>query len=92
MSNLKILVWKNTSGVGEPEVEVKIPTRLARWIPRLMRFVPKKTMEDNWGTDVDFNKMFVELEGLIKEASEGGQPEIMDVKTKDSHVKILVEE
>lgn len=91
MSDLKIFVWKNREGVGEPEVEVKVPVRLARWIPRMMRFVPKKTMEENWGQDVDFDKLFSELDALVKEAVEGGHPEILDVKTKDTHVKILVE-
>ncbi len=91
MSDLKILVWKNREGSGEPEVEVKVPVRLAKWIPRMMKFVPRKTMEENWGQDIDFDQLLAELDSLVKEAVEGGQPEIMDVKTRDSRVKILVE-
>lgn len=91
MSNLKILVWQNRDMVGEPDVEVRIPTSLAKWIPRMMKFIPRKTKEETWGNDVDFNAMLSDLENLVKEAAEAGQPEIMDVKTKDAHIKILVE-
>ncbi len=91
MSNLKILVWQNREGTGEADVEVRIPTNMAKWVPRLMRFMPKKTMEETWGSDVNFDEMFIDIEKLVKEAAESGQPEIMDIKTKDSHVKILVE-
>ncbi len=91
MSNLKILVWQNREGVGEADVEVRIPTSLAKWVPRLMRFVPRKTKEETWGSDINFDEILTDIEKLVKEAVESGQLEIMDVKTKDSHVKIMVE-
>ena len=91
MSNLRILVWKNPEGTGEPEVEVTIPTRLARWIPRMMKFMPRKTMEENWGGQVDWESMLSEVDSLIKEAEVGGAPELVRVKTRDSFVRITVE-
>ena len=91
MSSLIVLVWQNREGTGEPEVEVRIPTSLAKWVPRLMRFVPKKTKEETWGEGVDFDAMVSNIDELVKEASEGKIPEIMTVKTKDSYVKIGIE-
>lgn len=91
MSNLKILVWQNKEGAGEPDVEVKVPTSLAKWVPRLMKFVPRKTKEETWGHDINFDEMFADINTLVEEAAKSGQPELMDVKTKDSYVKILVE-
>ena len=91
MVNLMILVWRNKEGTGEPEVEVKIPAQLAKWIPRLMRFVPKSTREQTWGEDVDFEGMFADVEKLVSEASMAGHSELMTVKTKDAFVKITVE-
>ena len=92
MSNLKILVWKNSEGTGDPDVEVKVPTSLAKWVPRMMRFVPRKTKEETWGHDVNFDEIFSDIEKLVKEASEGRQPELMTVKTKEAFVKIMIEE
>jgi hypothetical protein len=91
MPTLKILVWRNREGTGEPEVEVTVPANLVKWIPRLMKFVPKKTREETWGQEVDFDAVMGELEGLVNDAVSGGKPELMDVKTKDSHVKFLVD-
>jgi len=64
---------------------------LARWVPRLMKFVPKETKEKNWGKEVDFDALFGEIETLVKEASEKGESEILDVKMRDSHVKMIIE-
>ncbi len=91
MSNVKILVWQNREGTGDPDVEVLVPTKLAKWVPRMMKFMPKKTKEETWGSDVDFEEVFGNIEKLIEEAVQSGQNELMDVKTKDSHIKILVE-
>ncbi len=91
MSDLKILVWQNKEGTGDPEVEVKIPTSLAKWVPRMMKFVPRRTKEETWGKDMDFDGMFNDLEKLIAEAAESGLTELMDVTTKEAHVKILVQ-
>jgi hypothetical protein len=91
MSNLVILVWQNREMVGDPDVEVRIPTSLAKWVPRMMKFVPKKTKEETWGSDVDFDGMFADIEKLVNEASAAGQPELMKVKTKDAFVKITIE-
>jgi len=92
MANLEILVWKTKEPDAgtEPEVEVKIPGSLARWVPRLMACVPKKTKEEMWGADADFDAIFADLEKLMDEAAKSGTKEIMDVKTRDSRFKILV--
>lgn len=98
MFKLMILVWQNREGTGEPDVEVKIPTSMAKWVPRLMKFVPKETKETKetkektWGHEVDLDGVLGDLENLVKEATETGQPELMRVKTKDAFVKITVEE
>ncbi|HEV2226322.1 MAG TPA: hypothetical protein VGR56_05895 [Nitrososphaerales archaeon] len=91
MSNLSILVWQNKEGSGEPEVEVKIPVSMVKWVPRLMKFVPKKTREENWGEDVDFEGMFADIDKMVKEASEKGEPELMTVRAKDAFVRIKVD-
>ena len=91
MANLMIHVWQNREGTGEPDVEEKIPAAMAKWVPKLLKFVPKKTKEENWGRDVDFDAVFADLENVIKEAVEKGEAELMSVKTHDSYVKILVQ-
>ena len=64
MANLKILVWQNAKATGEPEVEVKVPAGLAKWVPRLMKFVPRKTKEETWGQDVDFDGLVADVQKL----------------------------
>jgi len=91
MPNILILVWQNKEGSGDPDVEVRIPAGLAKWVPRLMKLVPRKTRETTWGEDIDFDAMFADLEKLVKEAAEGGLTELMTVKTKDAYVKMTVE-
>ncbi len=91
MTDIKVLVWKNKEAVGEPDVEVKIPAGLAKWIPRMMAFMPKKAQADLWGEHPDFAAMVGNLEQLVAEATASGVSEIMDVKTKDSHVKVLLQ-
>jgi hypothetical protein len=86
-----ILVWQNREAKGEPDVEVRIPTSMAKWVPRLMKFVPKKTKDETWGQDVDFEGMFADIDKLVSEASENGQPELVTVKAKDAFVKITIE-
>lgn len=90
MAKLKILVWESKDPSGEPDVEVIIPSYLAKWAPRMMKFMPRKAKEEIWGTDInweDFN-----LDEMMKEAIEQGESELMVVKTKDAHVKMLIEE
>lgn len=91
MTTIKILIWKTTVATGDPDVEVKIPSAVARWVPRLMAFMPKKTKDEVWGEDVDFKSMFENLDQLVAEAAAKGLSEIAQVKTKDGLVKILVE-
>lgn len=91
MSNLVILVWQKREATGEPDVEVRIPTSLAKWVPRMMRFVPKRTKEETWGQGIDFDGMFADIEKLVSEASASGQTELMTVKAKDAFVKITIE-
>lgn len=43
MAKLKILVWETKEPIGEPAVEVTIPTYLAKWVPKMMQFMPRKT-------------------------------------------------
>jgi hypothetical protein len=92
MADIKILIWKAREPPegAEPDVEVKIPASLARWVPRMMTFVPKKTREETWGADADFS-VFADLEKMVNDMPEAGVKEIMDVKTKDSRLKVLVE-
>ena len=91
MANVIILVWKNRDGTGEPEAEVRIPTNLAKWLPRMMMFVPKKTKEETWGQDIDFGAMAADIDKMVQEALASGPTEPMTVRTKDSFVKISVE-
>ena len=91
MSNLKVLLWKNREGTGDPEVEVRIPSTMAKWIPRMMAFVPRKRRDEIWGEDVDFEAMFANIEQLMSEARASGVSEIADVKTRDGHVKVMIE-
>lgn len=92
MADIKILVWKTREPAqgADPEVEVRMPAAMARWVPKLMAFVPKKQREETWGADADFS-MFADVEKMINELPDTGIKEIMDVKTKDSRIKILVE-
>lgn len=91
MADIKILVWKSREPAAgaEPDVEVKIPASLAKWVPRMMTLVPKKAREETW-PDVD-PSVFADLERMVDGLPEGGVTEIMDVKTRDSRVKVLVE-
>ena len=92
MPNLIILIWRNREGAGEPDAEVKIPANMAKWVPRLMRFVPKRTKEETWGgQEVDFDAVFADLEKAVQEALQLGVAELMSVKTKDGFVRIRVE-
>lgn len=92
MANLKILVWHNREGTGDPDVEVKIPASMAKWVPKLMKFVPKKTKEETWGgQEVDFDAVFADLENVVQEAVRTGQEELMSVKTRDGFVRVMVE-
>jgi len=92
MADIKILVWKSREPLegAQPDVEVKMPAALARWVPRMMAFVPRKTREETWGADADFS-MFADLEKMVDELPDAGVKEVMDVKTKDSRIKVLVE-
>ena len=85
------MVRKNREGAGEPDVEVKMPVSLARWVPRMMKFVPKKTKEETWGDGIDFDGMAKDLDQLVHEAAEKGEPELMTVRARDAFVKITVE-
>ena len=91
MAKLKIVVWQNKNQpAGEPDVEVTIPSYMAKWVPRMMKLIPKKTKEDIWGQDIDFMKDF-NLEEMINEAVTSGENEVMEVKSKEGYVKISVE-
>ena len=91
MADIKILVWKKSEAVGDPDVEVRIPARLAKWVPRMMAFMPKKTQVDLWGENADFGAMMGNLEQLVNEAAASGATDLMEVTTKDSHVKIILQ-
>ncbi|HYB07911.1 MAG TPA: hypothetical protein VEB87_07170 [Nitrososphaerales archaeon] len=91
MANLLVLIWHNKEGAGEPDAEVRIPASMAKWVPRLMRFVPKRTKEETWGQEVDFDAVFADLEKAVQEAVQTGLTELMTVKTHDGFVRIMVE-
>jgi hypothetical protein len=90
MAKLKILVWESKDPSGEPDVEVIIPSYLVKWAPRMMKFMPRSAKEEVWGTDInweDFN-----LDEMMNEAIEQGESELVEVKTKDAYVKMVIEE
>lgn len=86
-----IMVWEHREPQGDPDVEVKIPASMAKWIPKMMKFVPKKNREELWGGDVDFDSMFSDIDQMIKSAAASGSREVMSVRAKDTHVKVLVQ-
>ena len=52
--------------------------------------MPRKAKEEVWGTDInweDFN-----LDEMMREAIEQGESELVEVKTKDAYVKMVIEE
>lgn len=55
----------------------------------ICRIEPKKTKDDIWGQNVDFKDF--NLEEMINEAVNSGENQVMEVKSKDSYVKISVE-
>jgi len=85
MTKLKILIWKTREPTGVPSAEVTIPAYLAKWIPRLNKFGLKKVLGEEVNLE-DFN-----LDELIKEAIEKNESEILEVKTQEGYVKILLE-
>lgn len=91
MADLKILVWDHREPQGEPDVEVRIPASMAKWVPKMMRLVPKKNRDEMWGGEVDFDAMFSDIDQMIKSAAAGGNQEIMSVRARDSHVKVLIQ-
>ncbi|HUI01463.1 MAG TPA: hypothetical protein VLX56_07520 [Nitrososphaerales archaeon] len=90
MADIMVLVWKKKEAVGDPDVEVRIPARLAKFVPRMMAFIPKKEQVDLWGENADFGAMVGNLEQLVNEATAAGETDLMEVKTKDSHVKVFI--
>ncbi len=93
MADIKVLVWdiKTHPETTEPDVEIRIPSTMARWVPRMMAFVPRKAREEMWGADADFNAIFGDIEKMVNEVSSSGIQEIADVKTKEAHIKIIVQ-
>ena len=90
MAKLKILVWESGDPSGKPDVEVIIPTYLAKWAPRMMRFMPRKAKEEVWGEDINWEDF--DLDGMIREAIDQGESELMVVKAKEAYVKMLLEQ
>ncbi len=91
MTAIKILIWKTNEETGDPDVEVRIPSALAKWVPRLMGFIPKKTRADVWGEDVDFKSMFSNIDQLVAEAVASGLTEVAEVKTREGRMKVMLE-
>ena len=63
---------------------------MAKWVPRMMKLIPKKTKEDIWGQDIDFMKDF-NLEEMMNEAVTSVENEVKEVKSKEGYVKISEE-
>ena len=64
MPKLKILVWeKKREPIGEPDVEVIIPSYMAKWAPRMMRLMPREARQELWGDD--FNLSELNLDEMI---------------------------
>lgn len=85
-----ILVWEHREPQGDPDVEVKIPATMAKWIPKMMKLMPRRNKEEVWGGEVDFDAMFSDIDQMIKTAADTGNQELMSVRTKDTHVKVLI--
>ena len=91
MPKLKILVWEDRrEPVGEPDVEVIIPSYMAKWAPRMMRLMPKEARRDLWGDD--FNLGDLDLDEMLKEAIDAGESLLLEVKSREAYVKIVLED
>lgn len=92
MANIKVLVWREREPPADsmPEVEATIPASLAKFIPRLMTLVPRRAREETWAADADFS-VLGDLEKVVAEMAAAGPQQVMDIKTKDSRIKVLVE-
>ena len=84
------MVWESSTPSGEPDVEVTIPSYLAKWAPRMMKMMPRQAREEVWGTDVNFDDF--NLDELMKEAIDQGETELLEAKSKDNYVRIFIEE
>ena len=91
MAEIKVLIWRTRDATGDPEVEVRIPAGLAKWVPKMMAFVPQRAKSEIWGEGADFDAVFANFEQLVAEAARDGLKEVLDVKYKDGHVKVIVE-
>lgn len=85
------MVWKNREGTGEPEAEIRVPANLAKWLPRLMIFVPKKTKEEVWGQDIDFGAMAADIDKMVQEAVATSPTMPMTIRTTDAFISISIE-
>ena len=91
MPKLKIFVWQNKhEPIGDADVEVTFPAYMAKWVPRMMKMIPKKTKEEVWGQDIDFMKD-LNFEEMINEAVNSGENELLEVRSKETYVKIALE-
>jgi len=91
MPKLKILVWEDKrEPIGEPDVEVIIPSYMAKWAPRMMRLMPREARQELWGDD--FNLSDLNLDEMIQEAIAAGENLLMEVKSRKAYVKIILED
>jgi len=91
MPKLKILVWEDKrEPIGAPDVEVIIPSYMAKWAPRMMRLMPREARHDLWGDD--FNLSDLNLDEMIQEAIAAGENLLMEVKSREAYVKIILED
>jgi hypothetical protein len=44
-----------------------------------------------WGGEVDFDAMFADVDQMIKTAAESGSQELMSVRAKDTHIRVLIQ-
>jgi hypothetical protein len=63
---------------------------LAKWAPRMMRMMPRAAREEVWGTDIDWEDF--NLDELMWETIDQGETEPPEVKSRDSYVRIFIEE
>lgn len=91
MPKLKILVWEERrEPVGEPDVEVIIPSYMSKWAPRMMRIMPKEARSDIWGDD--FSLEDLDLDEMLREAIAAGESLLLEVKSRKGYVKIILED
>ena len=63
---------------------------MAKWAPRMMRLMPKEARRDLWGEDFSLGDL--DLDEMLKEAIAAGEELLLEVKSREAYVKIVLED